>query len=59
MNMSNETKEIAKNSGASGFGLAVVYLLFSIQTGISDLNKAVANNDSRLDVVEYRLNDKK
>ena len=54
----DKTVEIAKNSGVGSFGIAVIYLLFNIQTGISDLNKAVADNTSRINVVEYRLDDK-
>jgi hypothetical protein len=54
----NKTFGMAKSGGAGSFCLSVIYLLFSIQTGITDLNEAVADNSSRLNVVEYRLNDK-
>ncbi|WP_179024657.1 hypothetical protein [Shewanella sp. Scap07] len=54
--MDKHVPELAKIRGASGVSLAVIVLLFNIQTGINDLNKTVADNDSRLDVIEYRLN---
>ncbi|MDR8523837.1 hypothetical protein [Shewanella fidelis] len=53
--MEKHVPEMAKLGGAGGVSLAVIVLLFNIQSGINDLNKTVADNDSRIDVIEYRL----
>ncbi|MCW3173744.1 hypothetical protein [Shewanella subflava] len=54
--MDKHVAELLKTGGAGSFGLIVVYLLMTLNSTMTDISKAVQDNDSRLDVVEYRLN---
>ncbi|WP_394131644.1 hypothetical protein [Shewanella maritima] len=50
-----EVFKAAKDGGVGVFCAVLLYMLSSINQGITDLNKAVSENDSRLDLVEWRL----
>ncbi|WP_179024660.1 hypothetical protein [Shewanella sp. Scap07] len=45
-----------KALGEGGAVTIIIYFLASMNTNLSELNKTVSDNDSRLDVIEYRLN---